>query len=194
MVWLLPEPDSPTMATVSPGATSRLMPFTACRMPSPVRKRTLRLRTERTGSAILAVLRIEGVAQAVADEVETEQGRDQENGGEDQHPSGVLNALGTLRDEHAPAGIRFLDAEAEEREEALEQDHLRHEERHVDDHGAEGVRDDVPAQDAAGFDAQRLGGLHVFLSLDGQGLAADDAGHIEPLDGAHCDEHQHEVA
>ena len=29
MVWLLPEPDSPTIATVSPAATSRSMPFTA---------------------------------------------------------------------------------------------------------------------------------------------------------------------
>src|SRR5215204_736890 len=50
-VWLLPEPDSPTIATVSPGATSRSRPFTACSTPSPVRKRTWRPRRERRGMA-----------------------------------------------------------------------------------------------------------------------------------------------
>ena len=42
-------------------------------------------------------------------------------------------------------------------------------------------------------DAERLGGLDVFLPLDRQGLAADDARHVEPLDRADGDEHQHEV-
>src|SRR5829696_6914861 len=50
-VWLLPDPDSPTIATVSPGATSRSRPFTACSTPSPVRKRTSRPRRERRGMA-----------------------------------------------------------------------------------------------------------------------------------------------
>src|SRR5829696_4586910 len=50
-VWLLPDPDSPTIATVSPGPTSRSRPFTACSTPSPVRKRTWRPRSERRGMA-----------------------------------------------------------------------------------------------------------------------------------------------
>src|SRR4051794_33589557 len=50
-IWLLPDPDSPTIATVSPGATSRSRPFTACSTPSPVRKRTSRPRSERRGMA-----------------------------------------------------------------------------------------------------------------------------------------------
>src|SRR4051794_38685840 len=86
MVWLLPEPDSPTIATVSPGLMSRSMPLTAWRMPSPVRKRTLRSRTARTGSVMSAVLRVEGVAQAVADEVQAEQDRHERDGRIDQHP------------------------------------------------------------------------------------------------------------
>ena len=49
IVWLLPDPDSPTIATVSPGATSRSRPFTACSTPSPVRKRTSRPRSEEGG-------------------------------------------------------------------------------------------------------------------------------------------------
>ena len=43
------------------------------------------------------------------------------------------------------------------------------------------------------LDAQRLRRLHVFLPLDGQGLAAHDARHVEPFDGADGDEHQDEV-
>ena len=52
-VWLLPEPDSPTMATNSPGLTSMSMPFTASTSPSPVRNSTLRSRTARMGSAVM---------------------------------------------------------------------------------------------------------------------------------------------
>ena len=44
------------------------------------------------------------------------------------------------------------------------------------------------------LDAERLGRLHVFLPLDRERLAADDAGHVEPFDGADGDEHEHEVA
>ena len=42
-------------------------------------------------------------------------------------------------------------------------------------------------------DAERLGRLHVFLALDRQRLAAHDARHVEPFDGADGDEHQDEV-
>src|SRR4051812_21621489 len=115
MVWLLPEPDSPTIATVSPGVTSILMPLTACSTPSPVRKRTWRSRMERTDWAISAILRIEGVAQAVADEVEGEQDRDEGQRRIEQHPAGALDVLGALRDQDAEAGVRLLHPQPEER-------------------------------------------------------------------------------
>ncbi len=50
--WLLPEPDSPTIATVSRGITSMSMPFTACTSPSARRKRTSRPRMVRMGSVM----------------------------------------------------------------------------------------------------------------------------------------------
>src|SRR5690606_15181186 len=89
MVWLLPEPLSPTTASVSPGRTSRSMPLTAFTSPSGVVKETLRSRTDRIGSmafvssVMSAVLRVERVAQAVADEIQREERDDEEDGGED---------------------------------------------------------------------------------------------------------------
>src|SRR5215472_13457077 len=52
IVTLLPEPDSPTMPSVSPSATVKDTPSTALTTPSSVRKLTLRLRTSSSGSAI----------------------------------------------------------------------------------------------------------------------------------------------
>ena len=49
-VALLPEPDSPTSPTVSPAATSKVIPRTACNGPALVRKVTLSPSTSRTRS------------------------------------------------------------------------------------------------------------------------------------------------
>src|SRR5919106_1905089 len=63
------------------------------------------------------ILRVEGVTQTVADEVEAEQ-RDREEGrGEDQQPRRAFHLGGALGDQDAPGRQRLLDAEAEEREE-----------------------------------------------------------------------------
>jgi len=51
----LPEPDSPTTASVSPGRTSRSMPLTALTAPSGVEKETFRPRTARIGSMVFFV-------------------------------------------------------------------------------------------------------------------------------------------
>ncbi len=48
---LLPEPDSPTMPSVSPGCTLYDTPSTAFTMPSSVLKWTRRSLTSRSGSA-----------------------------------------------------------------------------------------------------------------------------------------------
>ena len=50
----LPEPDSPTMASVSPAATSKDTSSTAVTQPASVRKRVVRLRTCNSISAIAA--------------------------------------------------------------------------------------------------------------------------------------------
>jgi hypothetical protein len=50
-VTLLPEPDSPTIATVSRGATSNEMPFTTVFHTPSTRNAVVRLRTASTGPA-----------------------------------------------------------------------------------------------------------------------------------------------
>src|SRR5690348_7296171 len=50
-VTLLPDPDSPTIPSVSPAATEKLTPSTARRMPASVKNWVCRSRTSRTGLA-----------------------------------------------------------------------------------------------------------------------------------------------
>jgi len=52
IVTLFPEPDSPTMPSVSPGASEMDTPLTALTTPSSVRNETLRSRTSSSGSAV----------------------------------------------------------------------------------------------------------------------------------------------
>src|SRR5262245_8464264 len=115
MVWLLPEPDSPTTATVSPALTCMLMPLTASTMPSRVRNRTCRFSTEWIVAffSVIAspVLRIERVAQSVADKVKGEESRHKEKGREKQQPIGRADVLRALRYEDPPTGHWLLDAE-----------------------------------------------------------------------------------
>src|SRR5712691_6811790 len=83
-VTLFPQPDSPTIPSVSPGSMSKVMPLTACTVPRRVQKRTCRSSTER--SAALATgpeLRIERLAQPVTDQVEAEHRDDDRDPGND---------------------------------------------------------------------------------------------------------------
>src|SRR5258708_32658252 len=93
--WLLPEPDSPTMARVSPAFRSRLTPLTASTMPSRVLNFTLMFLSERMLPSISAILWIKGITQAVADEIEGEQSRCQEEGGKDEQIGGTFHVART---------------------------------------------------------------------------------------------------
>src|ERR671934_2669489 len=87
VLTLLPEPDSPTMPSVSPGYRSYDTPSTACTIPSSVLNSTTRSRIERTGSGTDAALcGIEGVAETVADEVDAEDDDDDHQAGEGDEP------------------------------------------------------------------------------------------------------------
>src|SRR5215212_10162632 len=101
IIWLLPEPGSPTMARVSPALTSREAPLTASITPSAVRKPTLRSRTCKIGAGRgigSAVFRIERVTQSVTDEVQGEQRGAEKEGRKDQKPIGRADVLRSLRD------------------------------------------------------------------------------------------------
>src|SRR5215208_2562537 len=91
IICLLPDPDSPTMARVSPALTSNAAPLTASITPSAVRKLTFRFRTCKIGAARgigSAVFRIECVTQSVTDEVQGEQRGSEKERRKDQKPVG----------------------------------------------------------------------------------------------------------
>ena len=75
-VTLLPQPDSPTIPSVSPGAMSNEIPLTAWIVPREVQNSTRRSSTDRRAPlwplGPTAELRVERLAQAVADQVEAE--------------------------------------------------------------------------------------------------------------------------
>src|SRR3569832_626599 len=100
--WLLPEPDSPTTPRHSPSSMVKFALRTACTAPSGVEKRTSRLLTSKIGALISAIHRVEGVAQAIADKIEAEQGDRHEGGREDQHPGRGFHLVRAILDQHAP--------------------------------------------------------------------------------------------
>src|SRR3989337_4594714 len=124
--WLLPEPDSPTMATVSPALTSRFTPLTASTMPSSVLKLTFMFLSVRMLRSISAVLRVKRVTQTIADEVQGEERGGKEDGRKDNQPVGRWHVLGPLRNHHAPAGHGLLNAKAQIGQEAFENDDVGH--------------------------------------------------------------------
>src|SRR6185503_13839639 len=104
-VTLFPHPDSPTMASVSPGAMSKLIPLTACTVPRLVQNWTRRSLIASSGSrppllATPSQLRVERLAETVADQVEREH-RDQDREARDdreKRPDGqVLVRIGEHR-------------------------------------------------------------------------------------------------
>src|SRR5581483_5130329 len=186
---LLPEPDSPTMPRISPGKTSYEMSSTACTMPSSVRNSTTRFRMERTGSGTNpALLRIECVAQTVADEVDAEHDRDDREAREHGQPP-FLRIVLTVGDEDAERGRGRLDPEPEERERRLDQDAGRDGKGARDDDGAERVRQDVPEHDARVAGAGRARRLDVFLLAQREEDAAHDAGDACPEEERDDDRH-----
>src|SRR6266496_3283350 len=131
-----PEPDSPTMASVSPSSTCHDTPSTALTMPKSVLKCTRRSRTSSKGAGEpsrsisapllivwdllgLSQLRVERVTQAVGHEREREGGEADRRAGE--QPQVVLagdqDLIDALVDQPAPVrGVgRHADAEVGER-------------------------------------------------------------------------------
>src|SRR5262245_8992903 len=135
MVTLLPQPDSPTTPSTWPGMTSNDVPSTARTSPSSRANETRRPRTESSGSVAVGV---GGIAQSIAYEVEG-QHRDDDDQARDQQPRRQRQGLDVLRllQQHAPADGRRADAEPQEGERGLVDDHHRNGERGGGDDVAE---------------------------------------------------------
>src|SRR4051794_40788327 len=123
-VTLLPQPDSPTMPSVSPGETSNDTPSTARVTPSSVKKNVARSRTERRGviSHPPREARVEAVAQAVAEEVHGEHHDGERDAGCEDRPGGAGEKQPRLRDHVAPGRDLGRRARAEEGQRRLDQD------------------------------------------------------------------------
>src|SRR5208282_5827381 len=137
----LPEPDSPTTQTVSPGLMVNVTSSTATTIPPSVSNSTLRFSIETSGCgawrssrretcAICSMAarplpsirsRIEDVAENVAGHVEAKDGQRHRCAGDEACPGRHVEIVARGLDHQAPRGLRRLRAEAEEGEAGLRQ-------------------------------------------------------------------------
>src|SRR5512132_80724 len=179
-VTLLPQPDSPTIPSVSPGEISNEIPLTAWTSPLPVQNWTRRSSTERSGSldatdrlpptrpqvrepapltelpCAAAELRIERLAQAVADQVEPEHREHDRDPGNDREPRRRLQIVVDVAEHRPPLRRRrVLRPEPEEAEARDIDDRGRHRQRPLHDHRRDRVREDVREENRTSGHADR---------------------------------------
>ena len=136
-------------------------------------------------------VRIEGVSERVAEQVDPHDGHEQGRAGEEREPVARVHELPTFRQHAPPGGDREGHAEPEEGEPGLGQDGARHaERRHHDERGAD-VGQDVAPDDRRERDPEGARGVHERLLPGGQGLGAHDPGVGDPVAEA---DHQNDVA
>src|SRR5262245_48075421 len=94
-VTVLPEPDSPTIASVSPAWRPNARSLTAGSQPVAPRNEVVNPCTDRTGSMSDFVLQlgIDGIAQAVAEQVEREDHEQDRDARHHREPRAVENVL-----------------------------------------------------------------------------------------------------
>src|SRR3712207_6296983 len=125
----LPAPDSPTTPSTSPGSMVKETPSSAVRVPRRVGNSTRRSRTSRRGGAMLPQLRIQGVAEPVAQQVDREDHRDEGGSREDGDPPlAAEEKIVADPDQRAERGLGRRHADAEEGERGLGEDGERSEE------------------------------------------------------------------
>src|SRR6266851_3722580 len=138
-VIVFPEPDSPTMPTVSPRPTLKLIPSTAWTIPREVKNCVRRSSTRKRGAvtALSSHSRIDRVSQPISDEAERQHGDGQRQGG-DQHLVRIgEDRLVAVRDHDAPARGRGWDADAQVAQGGFQEDRPRDAEGEADDDRAE---------------------------------------------------------
>src|SRR6516162_6566693 len=184
--WLLPAPDSPTTPRHSARLTESVTSCTAATGPCGVSKLTLSSRTlssaSGSGRELSVLAGIEGIAQAITEQVETQQQQHQRDRRHEQHPRRGLHLLCAGVDEVAEARLRLLHPESEEGKEALEQNHLRHDQRAVHRHRTQHVRHDVTPEDARGRYSRGARRLDKLAAFQCKSLRAHDACRRKPAD------------
>src|SRR5258708_21266149 len=137
LVTLLPEPDSPTSASVSRWRSEKETSLTTKSGPPRVAKPTLSFSTvsaaaSDTASAapapcgLMIEPGIEGIAQPVAEEVKARHRRRDHEAGKDREPRRRCQILLSIVEHVAPACHRRLDAVAEKADVRFHEDRARH--------------------------------------------------------------------
>src|SRR5438105_8755511 len=130
---------------------------------------------------------VERVPETVADEVDAEHDHDDEQAGEVEQPGPGGGRLLAHRDELAERGVRRLDPEADVGEGGLGKDGGRHDQRRIDNDGADGVRQEVPEDDAPVRRPEGPGRLDVLLLPQRQEDPAHDPGDDHPRESGQDD-------
>ena len=118
-------------------------------------------RRQRAPAASDLQLRIEPVAQGVAEQVEAEHGERDGDAREDRDPRRALGVFRPAPQHQAPGRDRLLHAEAEKRQRRLEQDRLSDGRRHHHQIGREHIGHHVPHDDAGMAEAGCARGVDV---------------------------------
>src|ERR1700730_11943546 len=141
------------MPTVSPLA---MRPWTcppARTMPRRVENSTVRSATSRSGTASVmaasgAPLRIDDVAQSIAEQVEAEHGDHERVAGKERYPPFARDHEGgAFRHHDPPFGGRRTHAQADEREAGGIENGVAHGQRHLNHPDRHDVRQNLSAQD-----------------------------------------------
>src|ERR1700733_3013163 len=126
------------MPSVSPLATAIFTCCTALTMPRRVANSTVRSLTSSSGSAFIVSrppLRIDQIAQTIAEQVEAYLRARERPAGKESHPPLAENDVGrALRHHDSPFGRRRLDAEPDERQAGGIEDGVAHGQRHLHHH------------------------------------------------------------
>src|ERR1700730_15504356 len=181
-VTLLALPLSPTSTRISPSSRSNETPFTDRPMPRSVANRVLRLRTLSRGIASALGLadgaprapgaRVEGVAQAVAHEVDAEHAEHDGAGRRQEHPGRIAQEAPRFAHVAAPARLRRLRAEAEKAQRRLGHDRRGEDDGELDDDGRHDVAQQMRQHDAGGAGAERPRGRHIDILAHRERAAA----------------------
>src|SRR4029453_2547200 len=182
---VLPDPDSPTSATVSPLPMRKETPSTAFTMWPPERKCTDRLRISTRGAwssmrSPKGFARVQRVAHALANEDEqAEQAGDRDEGG-DAEPWRLQVGL-ALRQQFAERGGARRQAEAEEIQRRERRDRARQLEGKESERRYHRIGQEVLEHDLAVGKTKRARRGDVFKIAAAQELGAHDADQVDPM-------------
>ncbi len=147
---------------------------------------TRRMMNAITSGSILSRARGSSASRtAVAEDVQAEHGGDDCEARRDRDPGPCVEQALAVVDDRAPARVRRLHADREERERRLGQHVERDHEREEDDHRRDDVRQDLGEDQARVRRAHADRGLDELLLADRQHLPADrprDVRHVDDAD------------